>query len=135
MRREQAEQAVQELLDKIDKQKWRDVRIPWGFEIDSVESEEESKVFASSLRHWLVTVRLSVPVLYDYTTGRGAHLPVKTDNLDALKAHIDALAQQCWARMHLMDWKVEPDEPHDPEAPDGDTAEESWTVSVGLEVA
>lgn len=78
---------------------------------------------------------MNVPVLYDYTTGRGAHLPAKTDNLDALKTDIGALAEQSWARIHVLDWKVEPEEPRDPEAEDDPaTAEESWTVLVEFKV-
>jgi hypothetical protein len=135
MTEEQAEQAVRELLDQIDKHKLRDIHIPHGFEVESIEGVEESNVFATSLRHWRVTSVLKVPVIYSYTTGRNAHLPAKTDNLDALNAAIETLADRSLAHMHVMGWKVEPEEPRDPEdEEDGATADESWTVSVELEV-
>jgi hypothetical protein len=62
MSQAQAEQAVTELLVRIQKDNWFKTRVPHGFEVERIESIEEANVFASALRHLRVTVTLKVLV-------------------------------------------------------------------------
>lgn len=103
--------------------------VPHGFTIGAIEATEAPNAFGG-LSTWETAAKLSLAVIYSYTTEKGTHLPADRSNLHELRELLEGAARMSAHRVVLDDWIVEPEE--GPElliAPDA-----HWTVTAVFDV-
>jgi hypothetical protein len=129
MDQQSVEQATADLLATVDALPgvggWR---VPHGFAVTAVTGEEERNPF-SGLPEWRVAAELTLPVIYSYTTRRGAHLPSDRSNLDELRALVADAAHHAAHRVSLAEWRVSPEEDPSPKK-SKDDPDAMWTVTA-----
>lgn len=67
------------------------VRVPHSFTIGAIEATESPNAFGG-LSTWETRAKLSLPVIYSYTTDKGTHLPADRSNLDELRELLEGAA-------------------------------------------
>jgi hypothetical protein len=128
MTREDAERKIRDMFSRIQSLS-SGLRIPHGFELESVGASEEDDRFPAGSRHWEATAILKVPIVYSYTTLSGAQLPADSTNLKRLRAEIERDELEAAPRTRIREWIVEPDQ-----APEPGSEPADWTVTITFEL-
>jgi hypothetical protein len=134
------EQHAREILAEIHADRRRGLRMPYGFKVERVASEEIPNMFVPDLlSEQRVTIDMKVPVIYSHRPGpwrTQACPPADRENLDWLRGAIVSRSRACGLRGRLVEWTVTPEEDPPPYHPDGtpNGPPAEWSVTAVLEL-
>ena len=135
------EDQIRMLLRRIATDRWRDLHVPHGFEVEEVDGHVVANPFAPSFRrHSRVKAKLSVPIIYTPEWRWGATraaLPASRENVVRLREWIAALARMTPGHsIEMRAWQVAPDVAPAPYLPSGEPngPPPDWSVTAVFKV-